>query len=305
MIITPPSGLLQGFDQTVVAEDSYALRGPRFGRRFETVMMGLDKTKPLFLFVNLYDAHDPYPAVPENVPWAPKQGVEDLHPNQHDPEHPYFRYVKGTSSPADEARFLRRVRNGYDWGVHTADMNVGGILDWILRNDWTTAGFRVVVTSDHGELLGEHRLLRHGGFLYEPVVRVPLIYYDSTAATQPAFPEPASGQWVHDLLLYGKIPEIRPPVHAISEPNDRDVLVGSLGAALWTGNDKIQCNDAGRARYDLQADPEELNRMPLDGHAMVPQLRDLCVRADEMFKLPPPAVDDNYIEALKQVGYLN
>mgnify|MGYP002379200910 CR=1 FL=1 len=305
MIITPPSGLLQGFDHQLVAEDSYALRGHRFGKRFEEVMARVDRERPLFLFVNLYDAHDPYPPVPDNVDWLPKQPIEDLHPNQHSPEHPYFRYVKGLSAPAEEARFLRRVRNGYDWGVRTADANAGGVLDWLVKQQWTERGFRVLVTSDHGELLGEHRLLRHGGFLYEPVVKVPIVYYDSQSQAQPTLPEPASGQWVHDLLLYGRIPATRPPVHAVSEPNDRDVLVGSLGAALWTGHEKILCNDTGRARYDLAKDPDELNRMGLDGHADAPKLRDLCIRADEMFKLPPPAADDSYIEALKAVGYMN
>ena len=230
--------------------------------------------------------------------------MENLHPNQHDEDHPYYKYVKGLSEPAEERAFLRRVRNGYDWGVHRADAGLGAAFDYLIEQGWLKDGFRAVVTADHGELLGEHRLLRHGGFLYEPVVKVPLLYYDSTATKQPELSEPASGLWVHDLLLYGTVPDYGPPVHAVSEPNERDVLIGSLGAAIWTDNEKILCTDGERGRYDLAADPEELHRMPLAKHPLVPQLKELCGKVDEMHKLPPPAENPEMIEALRAVGYM-
>ena len=303
MILQPPSGLLQGFDAVAVSDASYGLRGPRLIERLTEELAKLDPTRPLFLFLNAYDAHDPYPAIPEGVPWLPTQGVENLHPNVHDADHPYVRFVKGLAKPAEAKSLLRRVRNGYDWGVHQADAQLGAALELLVSKGWTDKGMRVVVTSDHGELLGEHQLLRHGGFVYEGAVRVPLVAYDTTTPIAP-LPEPASGQWVHDLLLYGQVPASRPPVHAVAEPNERDVLIGTLAGAVWEGETKVVCVDGAVGRYDLDADPDELDRQPLAGHRLAAPLKELCSKIDTLHHKPPPADDPAWVEALIAVGYL-
>jgi hypothetical protein len=305
MIVTPPSGLLQGFEHVLVADEATALRGEKFMDGLRKGLRKLDDKRPLFLFVNLYDAHDPYPGVPKDVDWLPQQPQLNLHPNQHDPKHPYYRYVKGLSSPEDDAAFLREVTNGYDWGIHKADTTLGEIMQLLIDQGRLERGVRVVVTSDHGELLGEHRLLRHGGFLYEPVVNVPVLYYDSLAEKQPTLPEPFSGVWVHDLLLHGELPDDPGPVRAVSEPNERDVLVGVLGGAVWRGTEKLTCSDQQTARYDLAADPGELSPLPTAQHPDEPTLSTLCDEVQAMQALPAPRDDDPaMIEALRAVGYM-
>ena len=91
----------------------------------------------LFLWLHLYDPHDPY-----------------------EPPEPYA------------SRFADRP---YDGEVAWSDELVGrlraalearGLLDQTL----------VVVTSDHGEGLGEHGETTHGFFAYETTLRVPLIF---------------------------------------------------------------------------------------------------------------------------------
>jgi hypothetical protein len=310
MIVTPGSGLLQGFDHVAVPSEAYELRGNKHLERMKAELAKLDPTRPLFLFLNFYDAHDPYPPIPERVPWLPQQPLINLHPNQHDPENPYFKFIKGVATPKETRELLKDVRNGYDWGVHQADAGLGAALQQLIDDGWFEDGFRVVVTADHGEMLGEHQLLRHGGFLYEGVVRVPMLYFDSTATTQPALPDPASGLWVHDLLLWGELPRGGPPVHAVSEPNERDPLIGTLGAAVWsnatTGEaDKGVCWDGERGRYDLRADPGERELLPLVGSGLVPPLKELCARVDALHRLPPPATDRDQIKQLIAVGYLD
>lgn len=304
MIITPPTGLLQGFSHIATAEESYALRGDKFFRRVEAELAKLDKTRPLFLFLNLYDAHDPYPPIPKGVRWVPHQPIENLYPNQHDPNHDYVKFIKGTGSKVEDARLLRRIRNGYDWGMHQADAGLGASLQHLIDQGWTEKGWRVVITSDHGEFLGEHRLLRHGGFVHEPVVNVPLLAYDSTRP-MPALPEPAAAIWAYDLLLAGALPATSPPVHAVSEPNERDVLIGTLSGALWGGDDKLLCTDHQPGRYDLATDPRELRRLPVAGHPMEGSLRALCDDVNTLHHLPPPDGDDEgLIKALQAVGYM-
>jgi arylsulfatase A-like enzyme/Flp pilus assembly protein TadD len=90
----------------------------------------------LFLWLHLYDPHDPY-APPE--PYATRYR-----------ERPYA----GEVAWSDE---------------------LVGRLDSTLGRLGLAAGTLLVVTSDHGEGLGEHDELLHGFFAYESTLRVPLI----------------------------------------------------------------------------------------------------------------------------------
>ena len=63
----------------------------------------------------------------------------------------------------------------YDGAIRTVDEQIG-----LLLKSLGSAGSRrntlVIITSDHGELMGEHGYyFHHGFFLYEPLIRVPFI----------------------------------------------------------------------------------------------------------------------------------
>ena len=72
----------------------------------------------------------------------------------------------------DEAP-LDEVRRAYYAMVSLVDDEVGRILA-VLEAEGLAEDTIVVFTSDHGELLGDHQLLRKGPFLYDCSVRVPL-----------------------------------------------------------------------------------------------------------------------------------
>ncbi len=301
MIVTEPSGLLQGFQNTVVTPSSLGLRGRKLKPAAKQLIDGLDPTRPLFLFVNLYDAHDPYPAIPAGTGWLPEQARVDLEPNAHDPDHDYVRYLRGTMPEAERGPFLTRLTDGYDWGVHTADENLGVVLAALERRGWLGSGFRVAITSDHGEMLGEHQLLRHGGFVWEGMTSVPLLVFDSTLPQQPTLPDPVSAVVVHDWLLHGQIPDV--PVVAVAERNDQDLLLGTNAAALWVGSQKGVCVDGERGRYDLAADPGEATRLEVDA-GLGGQLEPWCAGVERLKALPVPAADGGMEEALRAVGYV-
>jgi arylsulfatase A-like enzyme/Tfp pilus assembly protein PilF len=94
------------------------------------------KEQPFFLFVHFYDPHDPY-APPE--PFASKWSA-----------HPY------------------------EGEVAFADHCVGQVLEK-LRQLGLYDDTLIVITGDHGEMLGEHGELNHGFFIYEGALRVPLV----------------------------------------------------------------------------------------------------------------------------------
>ena len=147
-------GLDRGFD---VYEDSFvdATARPTFLEQerpgSDTVALARrwldeDRSRPSFCWVHLYEPHAPYT-----------------------PPEPFA------------SRFAREPYLGE---VAAVDAALAPLLEPILaagREGRTL----VVLTSDHGEALGDHGEATHGIFAYEPVLRVPLILY------QPRLVEPA------------------------------------------------------------------------------------------------------------------
>jgi arylsulfatase A-like enzyme len=64
----------------------------------------------------------------------------------------------------------------YDAEIAFTDAHGGRLLDAIAKAPWG-ARTAVVVTSDHGEAFGEHKMWRHGYELWEPLVHVPLLVH--------------------------------------------------------------------------------------------------------------------------------
>lgn len=92
--------------------------------------------QPKFVWVHLYDPHDPY-----------------------DPPPPYNREYAGRL---------------YDGEIAYADSALGNFLSFLKRHgDYESS--TIIVVGDHGEGLGEHGEQTHGIFLYDSTTHVPLI----------------------------------------------------------------------------------------------------------------------------------
>lgn len=99
------------------------------------------------------------------------------------PDGDLFRFVDDPTSLPELANrggevgyneYQRRVHTDlYDGVVRYLDSHIGRIVD-TLRGIGEWEDTLLIITSDHGELLGERGILGHG-FLYEPGVRVPLL----------------------------------------------------------------------------------------------------------------------------------
>jgi arylsulfatase A-like enzyme len=120
------------------------------------VLRWLDRKpeRPFFLWVHYFDPHSPY-HLREEFASLEKSG----HPEQPGPEL--------------DAETQDRIRK-YDSEIGYSDKYIGRVLDKLDKQ-----GLRdntiVVLTSDHGESLGEHGYVGHGRRLYDDIVRVPLI----------------------------------------------------------------------------------------------------------------------------------
>ena len=71
-------------------------------------------------------------------------------------------------------KYRELVRDSYDNCLSYLDSQLGELFDTLERRG-VLENTLVVVTSDHGEELGEHGLSEHGESLYRPEIHVPLL----------------------------------------------------------------------------------------------------------------------------------
>ncbi|MGH6690217.1 MAG: sulfatase family protein, partial [Gammaproteobacteria bacterium] len=150
--------------------------------------LGQERDHPAFAFVRLHGPHWPYKSDPGILA---SFGEEEYAQESH-------RFVKGdygidlveaghgftlTDAEAYRERIFdtnyterefEHMSLHYDASVRTTDAVVGHMLDW-LRESGRLESTLVVVTSDHGESLGERGYLQHGPRVDYTVMRVPLI----------------------------------------------------------------------------------------------------------------------------------
>jgi arylsulfatase A-like enzyme len=93
---------------------------------------------------------------------------------------PHAQYVPHEGAPdfVDPAKPVGwKQRAAYDGEVWFTDQQLGRLLDYVDAQPWGKDTV-IVVTSDHGEALGEHGIhFQHGWDIWEPLVRIPLVVY--------------------------------------------------------------------------------------------------------------------------------
>lgn len=304
----PAGGFWQGFDRVVVAK---GLVGPLRSRSFAGVidqeLDRIDTDKPLFLVVNIFDAHDPYPAVPPGLDWAEPQPRTNLHPHTADPTNPYYQFVTGGMEAEDQPGYLARIRNGYDHAVRVADANLGQLLKHLKTDGWLDEPLRMVITSDHGEHLGEHGLLRHGSATWQTVTRVPFLYLDHTPSPPLELPPLLSATASYHLLKDGALPDPLPLVESASGHNADDFKPSWVTVSVWPSpTEKLMVFDGDPRRYDLAADPMETEPLPIpDDHPMKPVLDRQLERHDaSIAEALEAGTDPEVMEMLREVGYV-
>ncbi len=174
-------------------------------------------------------------------------------------------------APASKKRELR-----YDMSLTDADRALGGVLDAVWKDPARRGRTILVVTSDHGEGLGDHGVRNHAASLYNSEIRVPLLI--AAPGIRPRRIERTVG--LHDLAptlldLAGFVPTGMPAMDGVSlAPVMRgtardeggeayaamiaDRSVAADQRALVVGNFKIIQKDGKPTElYDVRADPHE------------------------------------------------
>lgn len=125
--------------------------------------------RPFLLFVNVLDAHMPYLVRAQNPFLPPGVSAAEARAVSQNPAG----YLCSAEPHAPELAILRGLYLG---GVAAADAKLGDLLARLhaagLDRDLVT-----IVTADHGEHFGEHRLVGHQFSVHEALVHVPLVVH--------------------------------------------------------------------------------------------------------------------------------
>jgi len=313
-LISPSLGLTRGFERVEAPRSWRELGGAQIPELVDALLSKatLRAGGPLFLFVNLADAHVPWPAVPPGLSWvAPQRGV-DWAPSV--PDGDWARFHAGDMSGPEEALLLDRVGDVYDHAVHTADRHLGRVLESLEAWGWLKGGYRLVITSDHGEFLGERGRLGHGYYVDEPNQRVPLLYLEVGADGQPlpgpALPAPLNALHAYHLALDGALPEpvAAPAAVAFPSPSlyawSRGAYGGEHHAAIWGRAEKLGWTEGAFWWVDLAADPGEAAPAALGDHPRRGEVEALAGGV-EAAAARAGAMEEAALEMLRAAGYID
>jgi arylsulfatase A-like enzyme len=125
--------------------------------------------RPFFLYLHFVQPHEPYDA-------APPEFYRDLEPGYAGPidgsVESMYQLYEGRLSP--DAQDLAQLQRLYEGNLRFADAALGRLVER-LRRDGLLDRTLLIVTSDHGEALGEGGLFGHNVSVDESMTSIPLL----------------------------------------------------------------------------------------------------------------------------------
>ena len=334
-------GYLAGIDRGFDAYDvdlpalernrSAAYRDARDTVAAATRWLDANSNRPFLIWTHLMEPHGPYD-VPEealldevrHVPEVPGEpstlpvGADNIAPGSI----PRYQVLGSERRPAE-------YRRRYAARVKYVDRCVGQLLDELAKQPGETL---VVLTADHGELLGEHGYyFQHGITLSQPVLRVPLLFAGAGVPVNRRVQVPVGHAdlmpTLLDLLgLSSDAARARVQGRSLSallkrRRGGRPAPIYAMCAvqAEWTvrhGSLKYlrsEWGDTGRdGLFDVAADPREEHDLSRDRPSEAKRLDDLLLRLkaenpDLLSAVPAASADysEEQRERLRSLGYLD
>jgi arylsulfatase A-like enzyme len=165
---------------------------------------------------------------------------------------------------------LRRAMAFYYATISQIDHHVGRMVD-LLKRKGLYDDTMIVYTSDHGDYMGFHHLLLKGNYMYDPLVKVPLII---------KFPQQARASERSEALVNSidlaptvlgcagcEIPAAMQGANLTVDVSGREMVFaeGGRGHAYMVRSDKhklLLCQDGALSQFfDLEHDPYETRNL--------------------------------------------
>ncbi len=130
------------------------------------------KRQPFFLFINYMDTHGPY--YPPSVELDQLEGLQSpwLVSRSTLPMHLQHSFISRRRKLSEKEK--QHIHDGYDGETLYVDRSIESLVAH-LKTRGLYDNTLLIITSDHGEMLGEHHLFGHRKVLYEPLIRLPLL----------------------------------------------------------------------------------------------------------------------------------
>jgi len=296
-------------------QDKGGAAGVRFLRRW--LAAERDPQRPFFLFVNVMDPHAPYSDVPPEYqasflpPGVSRRQARALSAKV------FFHHV--FASPLDLAPAeVSAVRRSYDGSTRYGDAVLGDIVSAI---DMAKLGEStlIAVTSDHGELLGEHDMWGHVHSLYDELLRVPLVvrqpgvipaglvsdaavegvdlvptFLSAAGVPEDAWPETygrdLAAHWAPGRPVPGSrwsvaehfTPSMLPQTAEETMTGDLDGLFVRRRSAVQGGTKYVAASNGEERLFDLYGDSGELQDLSGDAEALEPGRKALSAWVQDM-----------------------
>jgi arylsulfatase A-like enzyme len=174
-------GFSQGFDSFF----AHGLNEDELRNNMDTALTYIERNsdRPFFLFLHTYEVHGPFRArQPHLGRLAPRHGplrgrTVNLYRHDDLPEESFRKREEPRWQPRGETLAEHEfplLSDLYDSGIAYTDAEMARLFEALDRLGLEEDTL-VVLTSDHGEMLGEHGEFGHGQ-LHEEVLRVPLVF---------------------------------------------------------------------------------------------------------------------------------
>jgi hypothetical protein len=235
-------GFGRGFDEWTFARDE------QIPRRVRRAVKAWEPGERHLLYVHLFGPHMPLHPDQEH---AARWGVEEHRKGR---KGGYaFKGFDGSDPEAED-----HYRRAYNAVIEQTDTVVGRVLRALGRHRKDAV---IVLTSDHGELLGEHGRWGHGQWLWEPVTQVPFLAVGAgelpralSTASLPAIVTRAVG-------VSHTWPTAADASFPLVAQREGKLALTTDGRykGLW---DTVSLPAPGFAIYDLDADPSETVPLP-------------------------------------------
>ena len=124
--------------------------------------------KPFFMFINLIEPHSPYNSSEQFYYQFVSDRSVTIERNM------WQEFFLGKKTFTEKE--IRHLNELYDAEILYVDYVVGKMIEELMtRNLWEKTVF--IVTSDHGENIGDHEMMDHVFSLHESIIRIPLIIH--------------------------------------------------------------------------------------------------------------------------------
>ncbi len=135
---------------------------------FQKFISQTSRDKPFFVFINFMEAHNPYNSSHQFF------GHFSSNKSIYCTDNSWQGFFLGRRKFSPEE--IQQLNEHYDEEILYVDDLIGDIVDLLVEKQiWDETIF--IVTSDHGENIGDHGMMDHVFSLYETTIKIPLLIH--------------------------------------------------------------------------------------------------------------------------------